>query len=146
MAGGLAASMLVPAQLLAQQASIWSAPDANKALRGDRIRLIDVRLRQEWAETGLAEGAWPISLHEPRFAERLFAARSLAEERPIAIICATGGRSGYVARELRSAGYTGFLDIAEGMLGSARGPGWIAAGLPVVSMTDALAALPSELE
>ncbi len=61
------------------------------------------------------------------------------------LICATGGRSGRVMRSLRQAGYSGFLDVSEGMLGSAAGPGWIAGGYPVVSVDMALAALPEEL-
>ena len=107
--------------------------------------MIDVRSRQEWTGTGVAGNAWPISLHEDRFAERLFAAREQAEGRPVALICATGGRSGSVMRSLRQAGYSGFLDVSEGMLGSAAGPGWIAGGYPVVSVDVALAALPKEL-
>ena len=45
-------------------------------------------------------------------------------------------------RSLRQAGYSGFIDVSEGMLGSARGPGWVATGLPVVNIETAIAALP----
>ena len=34
--------------------------------------MMDVRSRPEWADTGIAEGAWPISMHEDRFPERFF--------------------------------------------------------------------------
>ncbi|WP_375255416.1 rhodanese-like domain-containing protein [Yoonia sp.] len=142
---GIAATAVLPTAAAAQSSEIWSVGEAHDALQQDLIRMIDVRSRQEWAETGLADRAWAISLHEDRFPERLFAARALAEGRPVALICATGGRSGSVMRSLRQAGYSGFVDVSEGMLGSARGPGWIAAGLPVVDMDAALAALPETL-
>ncbi|KJZ22793.1 sulfurtransferase [Tritonibacter mobilis] len=134
-----------PFPVMGQTAEVWSADMAADALQQDLIRMIDVRSRPEWTDTGVAGDAWPISLHEDRFAERLFAARERAEGRPVALICATGGRSGRVMRSLRQAGYSGFLDVSEGMLGSAAGPGWIAGGYPVVGVDAALAALPEEL-
>ena len=142
---GLAAIAILPSAGIAQASEIWSVVQARDALQQDLIRLIDVRSRQEWNETGVAEGAWAISLHEERFSERLFAARELADGRPVALICATGGRSGSVMRSLRQAGYNGFIDVSEGMLGSAQGSGWIAAGLPIVEIEAALAALPDTL-
>ncbi|WP_242601331.1 rhodanese-like domain-containing protein [Pseudaestuariivita atlantica] len=145
LAGASGAAVLAPFAASAQEADIWSAARAREAMQADTVRLIDIRSREEWEETGIAQGAWPISLHEPRFAERLFAARMAADGRPVAIICATGGRSGFVLRQLREAGYGGFIDVSEGMLGSARGPGWIAAGLPVVTLDEALAVLPANL-
>ena len=75
----------------------------------------------------------------------MFTARDLAENRPLALICATGIRSASVLRALRLAGYDDFIDVSEGMLGSDRGPGWIKAGLPVVPIDQAWAALPKAL-
>ncbi|MFQ1701864.1 rhodanese-like domain-containing protein [Loktanella agnita] len=141
----LVGTAAMPSILSAQSSDIWSVGQAYEALIADQIRLIDVRSRAEWDETGVAEGAWTISLHEDRFPERLFAARELADGRPVALTCATGGRSGSVMRGLRQAGYTGFIDVSEGMLGSSLGPGWIAAGLPIVDVETALAALPAGL-
>ncbi len=93
----------------------------------------------------MAVGAWLISMHESGFAERLFTARELAAGRTVAIICATGGRTRSVMQGLKRAGYTGFADVSEGMLGSSSGPGWIAAGLPLVSMEQALGNMPPDL-
>ena len=53
------------------------------------------------------------------------------------LICATGGRSAYVAEVLEKNGLTGVADVSEGMLGNSGGAGWIARGLPVVSLKDA---------
>ncbi len=141
----LVAGAVAPISVVAQTSEIWSAEMAADALQKDLIRMIDVRSRPEWADTGIAKGAWPISLHEDRFPERLFAARGLAEGRTVALICATGGRSASVMGSLRRAGYSGFVDVSEGMLGSSVGPGWIAGGFPVVSLDTALTALPELL-
>ena len=141
---GIAASVL-PGSALAIQSEVWSAPEAHKDLSEGKIRMIDVRSRAEWRETGLARNAWPISMHEPRFSKRLFTARDFAAEAPVALICATGGRSAYLLKALKRAGYNGFIDVSEGMLGSSLGPGWIRRGLPIVQLETALADLPKKL-
>ena len=109
----LIAAAVSPTLAVAQTAKIWSSDSAYNALRQDRVRMIDVRSRPEWADTGIAEGAWPISMHEDRFPERLFSARAMAEGRPVALICATGGRSGGVMRSLQQAGYSDFVDVCR---------------------------------
>lgn len=128
-----------------ENSGIWTVQQAHAGLLEDRIRLLDIRSGGEWRETGVARGAWPVSVHHWKFVERLFTAQELAENRALALICATGIRSGSVMRALRLAGYDDFIDIPEGMLGSDRGPGWIKAGLPVVSIDEAWAALPKAL-
>ena len=130
---------------VAQETDVWSVQDAHQALSEDKIILVDIRSRAEWKDSGLAQNALPIGMHEADFAKRLFAVRELAGDRPVAVICATGRRSGSVMRALRQAGHTGFIDVTEGMFGSAAGPGWTASGLPVVSAEEALNALPPEL-
>ena len=133
------------ATAFAQEREIWSARQAHQGLLDDTLRLLDIRSRGEWRETGVALGAWPVSMHEKGFPTRLMAARDLAGERPVALICATGGRSRAVLQALNRAGYAGFVDVSEGMLGSRAGPGWIAAGLPVVTLDEALVSLPRVL-
>lgn len=141
----LAAAMVLPGIAWAATREIWSAPEVAEALDEEAVALLDVRTRAEWAETGLAKGAWPVSMHERGFEQRLFAARDLAAGRPVALICATGGRSAQLLAALKRAGYTGFIDVSEGMLGSRRGPGWIARGLPITDLETALAAMPQAL-
>ncbi len=142
---GLVATPVILATSGAEARSrrVWSVSEAYDALRSDTARVIDIRSREEWRETGVGAGVWPLSMHEDGFADRLFAAKALAGERTVGLICATGGRSASVMRALRRAGYGGYADISEGMLGSRRGRGWLAAGLPVVGLEEALAALPS---
>mgnify|MGYP000300724575 FL=1 len=134
-----------PQVVAAATREIWSAAETADALAQNRISLIDVRSRPEWVETGVAKAAWPISMHEPVFEQRLFAARDFSGEKPIALICATGGRSGRLLSALKRADYTGFIDVSEGMLGSRRGPGWIARGLPTTDLSMALTHLPASL-
>jgi rhodanese-related sulfurtransferase len=136
---------LFPKVASATNREVWSAPRTAEKLEQNAIKLIDVRSRQEWLETGVAKGAWPISLHEPNFQNRLFLARELSAGSPIALICATGGRSGRILKALKQAGYTGFIDVSEGMLGSYLGPGWIARGLPLTDLNTAITALPMAL-
>ena len=144
---GLAASPvgLIASRLYAQSRKVWLADEAYDALLADRARVIDVRSREEWLETGVGAGVWPISMHEDRFPDRLFAAKALAGSRDVGLICATGGRSASLLRALRQAGFDGYVDISEGMLGSRQRPGWLAAGLPVVPLDAALASMPGEL-
>ncbi len=136
---------LRPSKALAQTRAILSPTEAHEGLLDDSLRVIDVRRHEEWRETGVGARVWPISMHEDRFPERLFAAKALAGDREVGLICAVGGRSGALLQALRRAGYRGYADISEGMLGSRRGPGWLARGLPIVPMDAALAALPAEL-
>ena len=124
---------------------VWALDILHDALKSDLARLVDIRRPEEWQDTGVAEGAWPIDMTHPRFGERLFAARDLAAGRPVALICRTGHRSGLVMSKLREAKAAGFVDAVGGMLGAPGRSGWIERGLPTVTREAALAALPSEL-
>ena len=104
---------------------------AEQLSRDGEAILIDIRGPDEWAQSGLAEGALAISVHEPGFVERLNEAMGGDLSRPTMPICSTGGRSGQVVRQLRQMGYDGIIDVPEGMFGNYYGPGWIGAGLPV---------------
>ena len=131
--------------LLAQSRSVWSAENAFDALLSDTARIIDVRTHKEWQETGVGAGVWPISMHASGFPDRLFRAKELSGDRTVGLICATGGRSASLLRALRQAGYSGYADISEGMLGSGEGPGWVASNLPTVPLDVALNGLPPAL-
>lgn len=103
-----------------------------RAAAGELI-LIDIRQPEEWAETGSPEGAHRLDLRSPDFLDRLAALTDGDTNRPIALICASGGRSSRMAKALTEAGFTNVLDVSEGMLGSSAGPGWLARGLPTVT-------------
>jgi rhodanese-related sulfurtransferase len=102
---------------------------SEKASKGD-ILLVDIRTPKEWRETKIGASAVPISMHEAGFLEKLLAATRSDKSKPVALICATGGRSSWLQGELTRRGYTKVYDVAEGMLGSRAGQGWLKVGLP----------------
>lgn len=109
-----------------------SVADAHRAVASGAITLIDIRRPDEWARTGIGQGAIPIDMRDPAFVQKLLA---FVPDRaaPIALICARGVRSRALAARLAEAGFSRILDVPEGMLGSGAGPGWLGAGLPVVN-------------
>ena len=124
---------------------IMSAEDAAKAVSQGDIILLDIRSRQEWKESGIAKGAWPVSMHERDFSGRLQDILAKYDSSMVALICATGGRSDYVADVLEKNGITGVIDVSEGMFGNKRGKGWIADGLPVVTLEEAVKSYDAEM-
>lgn len=93
--------------------------------------LVDIRTHGEWKQTGLGATALAISMHKPGFVDKLAEAAGQDKNKKIALICATGGRSHWLQGQLAKFGFTNVVDVSEGMLGSAAGPGWLKAGLPV---------------
>jgi rhodanese-related sulfurtransferase len=113
--------------------SVPIAPDVALArVRDGSLVLVDIRRPDEWALTGVAVGAVPLDMREEGFVAALDRLIEGDRATPIALICARGGRSRKLAAQLTAAGFTGVLDVSEGMLGSAAGPGWIARGLPTL--------------
>ena len=122
-----------------------SAPDAHDRIEAGEMVLLDIRTPSEWNETGVAQGAWPVTMHSREFGRQLGRILQETPGKTIGLICATGGRTAYVWRVLRENGLTNVVDISEGMMGSDAGPGWLKRGLPTVSARDAVAALPAYL-
>jgi rhodanese-related sulfurtransferase len=124
------------AYTLMQPAQAGPTLDAETAFRragAGALLLVDIRQPDEWADTGSPEGAQRLDLRNPDFLDRLSALAEGDRTRPIALICARGGRSARATQALRDAGFTNVLDVSEGMLGSSAGPGWLARGLPTVT-------------
>ena len=117
--------------------TVIKAPDAYVAAKAGNIILVDIRTPQEWAETGIAEGAIALDMTEKSFVESLVNLRSTHPEKPIALICRTGNRSGYVFDALNKQGFPNLMDVSEGMAGGRNGKGWIPRGLPIYAGTDA---------
>ncbi|MEM9472588.1 MAG: rhodanese-like domain-containing protein [Pseudomonadota bacterium] len=133
MATLMGAAAFAGAAASAAQASsgIMSAPDALAAAASGEVVLVDIRTRGEWKQSGLAEPALAISMHEAGFVRNLAKALGGNRTNPVALICATGGRSAHMQRILATAGFTNVVDVSEGMFGSKAGPGWLKRGLPV---------------
>ena len=124
------------AYTLMQPAQAGPTLDAETAFQragsGDLL-LVDIRQPEEWADTGSPAGGHRLDLRSPDFLDRLATLTKGDRSRPIALICATGGRSARTAQALTEAGFTNVLDVSEGMHGSSAGPGWLARGLPTVT-------------
>jgi rhodanese-related sulfurtransferase len=106
-------------------------PEAFARAASGAILLIDIRRPDEWAATGVGQGARPLDMRRRDFGPALLALAGGNPATPIALICARGGRSNRLARRLADAGFAVVQDVPEGMLGSRAGPGWLARGLPV---------------
>jgi rhodanese-related sulfurtransferase len=114
-------------------ASEKMAADAAFAeINAGRMILVDVRTPSEWKATGVAPGAVTLTMNEPGFVEKLKAVVDANPGKRVALICAAGGRSGSVQRQMAQLGIDDdAVDIVEGMKGNWSSPGWIARGLPV---------------
>ncbi len=104
---------------------------AHRAALSGEVMLIDIRRPDEWQDTGVGEGAVPLDLRRADFVAAAGALLDGDRSRPVALICARGVRSDRTAARLAEAGFARVIDVPEGMLGSAVGPGWLARGLPV---------------
>ena len=110
--------------------------DAHAMAVTGEIVLIDIRRPDEWERTGIGEGAVPLDMRRPDFEAKLAILSGPTREIPVALICARGVRSARLGRRLAAAGFDSILDVPQGMLGSAAGPGWLERGLPVRAYTE----------
>ncbi|WP_052257724.1 rhodanese-like domain-containing protein [Leisingera sp. ANG-DT] len=105
--------------------------EAYAQAQAGEITLVDIRTPQEWRASGVPVGSHQIDMRREDFIKALQAVAGPDRSVPVALICARGVRSARVTLMLSEAGYTHVIDVPEGMLGSAAGPGWLAGNLPV---------------
>ncbi|SEH59963.1 rhodanese-like domain-containing protein [Magnetospirillum fulvum] len=112
-----------------------SPTEASAQVAAGTMALIDVRTPEEWRQTGVPVGAKRLDYRnrtgERQFVERIVAMVGGDRNAPLAIICRSGNRSAQVQTLLIENGFTRVVNVQEGMLGSAAGPGWLRRGLPV---------------
>ena len=106
--------------------------DAHAQATSGDVVLVDIRRPDEWARTGIGEGALPIDMRRDDFTDALLQATGGRTDTRVALICARGVRSRKMTERLTAAGFTQIIDVPEGMLGSGAGPGWLRSKLPVV--------------
>ena len=110
----------------------YMRPDeAHRAAQSGQIILVDIRRPEEWVQTGVADGAIGLDMTSEEFVESLVALRMANPEKPLALICRTGNRTGHVTTLLAQQGFPGLIDVQEGMVGGRYGPGWLKRGLPI---------------
>lgn len=113
---------------------IISAEQAYSEATNETLTLIDIRSPKEWPESGVPKGSKTITMHNPNgreaFLEAIRSAVSNDLSRPVAVICAVGGRSRWARRYLTKNGFSNVVDVSEGVFGRGPGlPGWIKRGL-----------------
>ena len=104
-----------------------------QAAQKNGVVVIDIRRAEEWAETGIIEGAHTITaftqsgqLH-PEFQTK-FTAIVPTPDTPVMLYCRTGNRTGVIGNALVSQlGYSDVTHLSEGIVG------WTAGGAPVVA-------------
>jgi len=108
--------------------------DALKAKLTEGAVLVDIRRPDEWAHTGVIEGARLVTVFDengkanPDFLKEIKAVAG--PDDPVVLVCRTGNRSEMVARYLATrAGYDKVDHVARGIVG------WIDAGNPVSEPT-----------
>ena len=114
-----------PADTGGATGATWETVDvqtANDALTANvDAQIVDVREPDEWAETGVPEGAVLIPLGDLEAQ----APTELASEQPVYVICRSGNRSQTGSDILVGLGYTQVFNVDGGITA------WIEAGLPV---------------
>lgn len=129
-AGGIAVRQyqLIPPDYVGERLTVQQAYQQAQTAR---IVLLDIRTPNEWRATGVGEAAHPLDMRRDDFISVVTELVEQDKSKPVALICARGVRSARMSNLLTEAGFTNVIDVPEGMLGSAAGPGWVRAGLPV---------------
>ena len=101
-----------------------------QALLDKGVTLVDIRLPEEWQETGVVEGSKRLTLFEKNgtvASDFLANLQKVAPaDKPIALICRTGSRTRAGAEMLTQVGYTQVYNVTHGITG------WIRDDKPVV--------------
>ena len=123
--------------LLVAAADELDAGEAHSLSLNHDLIIVDIRRASEWRKTGMPATSHGISLQNFLKKVRKDFTKDIMNlvdgdlQRPIALICATGGRSAYASGMLREAGFSQVYNIEEGMLGNGALPGWVARNLPI---------------
>ena len=102
-----------------------------KELIDSGVTLVDIRLEEEWLQTGIVEGSKTITLFTRAGVNPNFQAEFTAvtdPSKPVALICRTGNRTSNASKMIaQQLGYKNVLNVTHGITG------WIAEKRPVVS-------------
>ena len=131
----LVALLCLPLAAGAQDRGLIDPSAAHKAVGQGKLTLIDVRTLAEWKKTGLPVGAHRATIRgrgdNRAFFDKIAEVTGGDKDKPIALICATGSRTAYSRKLLIRHGYKNVYDVAGGLFGSIRGPGWLKQSLPM---------------
>lgn len=88
----------------------------------DGAQVLDVRTPAEWSE-GIMEGATMANFYDKDFAEQV---SKLDKEKPVAVYCKVGGRSGQAMTKMKEMGFKEIYNLNGGM------DAWKGSGKPTV--------------
>jgi rhodanese-related sulfurtransferase len=104
--------LLLAKTSMAQQKTVLSVPDFEKAIQAKNIQLVDVRTPQEFA-SGYIKGAvnadWQ---NEKQFGEQV---KKLDKTAPVYVYCLSGVRSGKAADWLAANGFKEIINLDGGI-------------------------------
>jgi len=98
--GALAIVAVLSTALVADDAPLISAAEADRMARSGEALLVDIRQPWEWRQTGVSPDAHTISMHLPGFVKRIHELTGGDRSATIALICARGGRSARMQHQL----------------------------------------------
>jgi rhodanese-related sulfurtransferase len=133
MAGALGVNACAEAPGRAELPAEITALEASERIARHGTVLIDVRTPAEWAQTGVAEGAWRVALDDPDFSQKVTDIVNQDPSTEIAFICRSGNRSKTARDRLIAAGYVNSTSVSGGTLTDG---GWARSDLPVVNIAD----------
>jgi rhodanese-related sulfurtransferase len=118
------------ASLVCAQASSasLSAREAYDGVKAGKLILVDIRTPEEWADTGVPQGAMRLDAEASGFEVRLAGLKLDDPKKRIVLIDRSGGSAAAVQQKLAARGWREFSIVRGGMLGAG---GWLAEKLPV---------------
>ncbi len=124
---------LLWAPIAADAAERIDPQQAFDRLSAGEIVLIDIRDPSEWEDTGVPKGAVLLSMYIDGGLEAFIGEidKTIGREKPIALICASGGRSRSLQWRLGRNGLPNTLNVTEGVVGGTFTQGWKRRGLPM---------------
>lgn len=105
-----------------------TASEALESANAGTLVLIDIRAPEEWADTGVPQGALPLDAESSGFEVRLAGLRLDHPGKRIALIDRSGALAVSVRQKLTGRGWRDLVSVRGGMLGP---DGWLAQKLPV---------------
>jgi rhodanese-related sulfurtransferase len=108
-----------------------SVREAHERAKSGKSILVDIRLPEEWADTGVPQGAVKLDMTSPAFEARLAGLRAENPGKPIDLICRTANRTRTVQEALIRRGWRDVVNVRGGLLGNPGNPGWLDEKLPV---------------
>ena len=127
----LLAALAFLAQPATAQIASLSPREAYEGARSGTLFLVDIRTPDEWADTGVPQGAEKLDADGSGFEVRLAGLRLDHPARRIALIDRTGSLSAAIRQKFAGRGWRDLVVVRGGMLGSPGEKGWLAEGLPV---------------